>query len=1370
MTWEMSPQLNRNNIILTTRILIVIVTVYSRICAQKITENEIARVNTCGCSDKQTEPYGCDIQKSQLQSCNSSWLIDGDYCAFTCGRCLCNNGCMCTNYSPNIKYTCEELSYFGKCSEPWMVVGEYCMHSCGRCDSNCQIDESSYVDYSENSLQNNDTSVMQIVFDLSLQVPASESLSNEADEELIPQSLNADTYALPYVYIQPLRRSQSNGQEISSQQFIANNCTQDLLSILDKYTELQYMKNLIQENPLLEFYELQSRSQPLTWFVPTQTSILDFVNSLGVNDIFNNQVNMWQLFSGHIVPGYFTEDDLVNIGSFSTLLPQMNVSVYRDDQTGMVTVSDQITEAYIIKADLRTCVSIIHVLDGVIVHKNSALAAFVPTATPSPAQDSQPQIPSPQQTQFQLQEQLRCSSPLDVIYSNPQFKVAQQLIQLAEIEPQLNQTQTNLTIFLPTNFSDWDMAALLGIDAGSARQLLLYHIVPNLLLNITEANGFDLQLFTLLSGLVLKLSHDEEGTMLKGISKSARIVEENYISSCTAVIHIIDQFTEPYPQLLASTTQQVLPSYRRSTRDQAFIPSPTPQCYLSAWEFILSQKGLSILQEITQVHDWLIRPELNVTVFIPDSDSLDYIASISKLLSSPLESAAQIAYDLMLYHIVQGVRVPQVTSNQLSQGSKQKYDTMASGLPIFVDVETSQYGYGKMVVQGIGQSATVVNTRSQCPGNGLQVHYLDGMLLPFQSENMGVSGLLQESEGEENQDDQDIGQNFYLSCNSNRSALDYVLEAEAVSKLVSMVGDSIYEYVNEGSSMATYFLPTNDAIETLLQIEGIIDTFGSERNLGMVILQYHTLLNLRYGTNSIIHMQNRRTSHHLTKFNGLSLAIQKIFGSLLIIGEASVARLISLEPFSSCNAVVHLIDTVLLPFPVSNSSGTIVEPQVQAGDQAVYGSFEASTGAAYIPYAVNTPLEFVQPEAVRDGQGGIDSQSSYLNTQQMVVQTEESEDTGTMYGADSMPPPIFGDSASASTLQAGEGCDISISSWWQLQPQDSSMRLAFQYFLEAGFGQLFGKQNADFTIFAPVNEAFDQKLERYNMSLTQMRNDANMHEQFMLIMSYHIVNVPVSGNMPIGSRGIFGTEAFDDDGYRLQIKMTKYMKPYALQETIQIEGMVNNATVSGPSFRVCNAYIYPIDQVLSVIEQEEMVLPPSVIQGSASEHLPSISTSDLIPQQYPVTSCIKSLHQIQNQADLTIFNTLIHYSGLSQVLDLMNNITIFAPVDEGLLFDLEQSFGLSDVSEISNIERNVMESWLAYHIAEGLHDRQSLKEGQQLQSKALNQFGETLNFTILFSSTQIYVQGGNEQSTEVLRFDIQACNAILHLIAAPLFP
>lgn len=89
-----------------------------------------------GCEDVSTpDDYSCEEQKS-WGKCNESWMIDGGYCAATCGRCGGSPGGgqgTCQDLATPEGYSCAEQKDWGKCDEPWMVDGGFCAATCGRC-------------------------------------------------------------------------------------------------------------------------------------------------------------------------------------------------------------------------------------------------------------------------------------------------------------------------------------------------------------------------------------------------------------------------------------------------------------------------------------------------------------------------------------------------------------------------------------------------------------------------------------------------------------------------------------------------------------------------------------------------------------------------------------------------------------------------------------------------------------------------------------------------------------------------------------------------------------------------------------------------------------------------------------------------------------------------------------------------------------------------------------------------------------------------------------------------------------------------------------------------------------------------------------
>lgn len=88
----------------------------------------------CECDDKApTKEYTCK-QQAEYGACKSGWMIEGRFCASSCGRCKCINDCTCTDHPPsNSLFGCEDHKRFGNCHESWMKDGKLCSYTCGYC-------------------------------------------------------------------------------------------------------------------------------------------------------------------------------------------------------------------------------------------------------------------------------------------------------------------------------------------------------------------------------------------------------------------------------------------------------------------------------------------------------------------------------------------------------------------------------------------------------------------------------------------------------------------------------------------------------------------------------------------------------------------------------------------------------------------------------------------------------------------------------------------------------------------------------------------------------------------------------------------------------------------------------------------------------------------------------------------------------------------------------------------------------------------------------------------------------------------------------------------------------------------------------------
>eukprot|EP01024_Parvocaulis_polyphysoides_P014534 TRINITY_DN1604_c0_g1_i12.p1 TRINITY_DN1604_c0_g1~~TRINITY_DN1604_c0_g1_i12.p1 ORF type:complete len:169 (+),score=4.08 TRINITY_DN1604_c0_g1_i12:84-590(+) len=76
--------------------------------------------------------YTCE-QQASWGKCQVEWMINGNYCQKTCGRC----SEACTDRQPE-EFSCEQQARWGKCERPWMQ--NYCDKSCGRCSDNQDLD------------------------------------------------------------------------------------------------------------------------------------------------------------------------------------------------------------------------------------------------------------------------------------------------------------------------------------------------------------------------------------------------------------------------------------------------------------------------------------------------------------------------------------------------------------------------------------------------------------------------------------------------------------------------------------------------------------------------------------------------------------------------------------------------------------------------------------------------------------------------------------------------------------------------------------------------------------------------------------------------------------------------------------------------------------------------------------------------------------------------------------------------------------------------------------------------------------------------------------------------------------------------------
>ncbi|KAL4422029.1 hypothetical protein ABPG77_005459 [Micractinium sp. CCAP 211/92] len=96
-----------------------------------------------GCTDTPPTGSSCAQQKSNKQ-CDQPWMMAGNYCRATCGRCKMaspppsqssapSSGSSCDDITPPGQPGCSQQKAWGNCAQGWMAQGGYCAATCGRC-------------------------------------------------------------------------------------------------------------------------------------------------------------------------------------------------------------------------------------------------------------------------------------------------------------------------------------------------------------------------------------------------------------------------------------------------------------------------------------------------------------------------------------------------------------------------------------------------------------------------------------------------------------------------------------------------------------------------------------------------------------------------------------------------------------------------------------------------------------------------------------------------------------------------------------------------------------------------------------------------------------------------------------------------------------------------------------------------------------------------------------------------------------------------------------------------------------------------------------------------------------------------------------
>ena len=293
------------------------------------------------------------------------------------------------------------------------------------------------------------------------------------------------------------------------------------------------------------------------------------------------------------------------------------------------------------------------------------------------------------------------------------------------------------------------------------------------------------------------------------------------------------------------------------------------------------QEDLSILVEAViqgELLDPLSDPTAQLTVFAPTNDA--FMSLFGALGVGGLEDIpTDVLIDVLTYHAVPAVAY----SYNLVDGMVLPTLT-SSGASLTVDLSDG------VVIDGVGSDATVI--MPDVAAGSSVVHVVDTVLLPFTSESEEIDEAPEMEPDMEEPDMESIA-----SVASGAEELSILVEAVVAAGLLDAITDPEAEF--------TVFAPTNDAFVTLLGALGIDELADIDTDTLTSVLLYHIVPAVAYST-------DLTDGQVLPTLNGADLVVDLSSG-VMIDGIGSDAS-VTIADIPAANSVVHVIDTVLLPF------------------------------------------------------------------------------------------------------------------------------------------------------------------------------------------------------------------------------------------------------------------------------------------------------------------------------------------------------------------------------------------------------------------------------------------------------------------------
>eukprot|EP01025_Chloroclados_australasicus_P024309 TRINITY_DN24411_c1_g1_i5.p1 TRINITY_DN24411_c1_g1~~TRINITY_DN24411_c1_g1_i5.p1 ORF type:complete len:660 (-),score=71.71 TRINITY_DN24411_c1_g1_i5:31-2010(-) len=538
----------------------------------------------CTCID--IPPLGgltCTEQKSQGK-CGEWWMLWGDFCAITCGRCTCgiplsqsspddSDACDCTDVSPPGNGDCKQQKKWGKCDADWMVKKTqkaprgFCEQTCGRCTCPNELNSRPKVPVALTSGGNNCTCT-----DI---MPPGQDFTCE--EQRVMGKCEADwmfNTTLSEGYCQTTcGRCQCPQIEIEESAEIP--CA-PFREFLNKTEGISLYASLFQQEVMDSFID-SILGHRVTILVPRDEGFQQFLNDLNI-DIQALTDDPFIVLSSIIQPNvlsmgaYQTRDFL----STQMLLTQsgftIKVDALPDDQQGWYFSGDRGEIAAIVQPDIRLCQAIVQIISQPVIPQESLqqlVEAIPPTSNPEVVASPSPSF-----------------IPIATNLTRPKtcvpFTEFLDIIDGVSLYSQLFEDE-KIRMFMETSLQE-PVTILIPMDEGfieflDERQLTLeklkgdpFTVLEQLITPSVITDGaYNTNTFTPQKQFVInkefnlsveQMQDDSETWYFKGREEDLALISQPDISLCKAVVHVV--------------TKPLVPEIHLVTKDGNYNPIPVP--------------------------------------------------------------------------------------------------------------------------------------------------------------------------------------------------------------------------------------------------------------------------------------------------------------------------------------------------------------------------------------------------------------------------------------------------------------------------------------------------------------------------------------------------------------------------------------------------------------------------------------------------------------------------------------------------------------------------------------------------------------------------------------------------------------------------